>query len=190
VSKINRGFTLIELVVVIIVLGILTIIAAPKFFDLRTDAEVSVLKGMQGGLKSARDLVAAQIALRPENLQDRNREYVLENGTVIKARGEYPDGRWEDSFDQIVDFDSVTFVESNQCTENNSSTAWCVREKNRGWFSRRGYGSERGRGFVIFPQGNNVNNDKCYVYYFTPNRGNVVGLGTLPIAEFDLADCS
>ncbi|WP_272931635.1 type II secretion system protein [Shewanella sp. KX20019] len=192
-SKIYRGFTLIELVVVIIILGILAVIAAPKFIDLRSDAELSVLKGMQGSLKSTRDLVAAQIALRPENLSSNNRSFTLDSGENIEVRGEYPDGRWSSTFAHIVDFDSVTNLASgNECPESHP-TAWCVREKGRNWFNNRGYSSERGRGFVIFPQGNSIgnnNDEKCYLYYFTPNRNNVVGLGTQPIVELDLTDCS
>ncbi|WP_269902802.1 type II secretion system protein [Shewanella nanhaiensis] len=48
----NQGFTLIELVVVIIILGILAVTAAPKFINLSSDAQASTLKGMAGAMKS------------------------------------------------------------------------------------------------------------------------------------------
>lgn len=190
VIKRKAGFTLIELVVVIIVLGILAVIALPKFVNFRSDADTAVLKGMQASLKSARDLVAAQIALRPENLNNAQSRFTLEDGQSIRVRGHYPDGRWNNTFSRLVEFDGVSYITSNQCTEANSDTPWCARNRGLGWFTQRGYTtSTTGRGFIIFPQGNNLNNDRCYLYYFNPNDNNVTEMGQLPSVKLDLSGC-
>ncbi|MFT7006804.1 MAG: MSHA pilin protein MshA [Colwellia sp.] len=56
----QKGFTLIELVVVIVILGILAVTAAPKFIDLTGDAKGSVIEAVKGSMNSAADLAHAK----------------------------------------------------------------------------------------------------------------------------------
>jgi len=53
----SLGFTLIELVVVIVILGILAAFAAPKFISLEGDARTSSINGLAGAIKSSTSLV-------------------------------------------------------------------------------------------------------------------------------------
>lgn len=51
--KKQAGFTLIELVMVIVILGILAAVAIPKFIDLTSNAQTAAINGLAGSLSAA-----------------------------------------------------------------------------------------------------------------------------------------
>ena len=67
--KKQHGFTLIELVLVIVILGILAATAAPKFIDISSDASKSVLQGVKGSLESGIQMARVKAIIDGVNLE-------------------------------------------------------------------------------------------------------------------------
>jgi len=64
----KKGFTLIELVMVIVILGILAAVAVPKYFDLQAQAKTAAEKGVVGGVRAGITTYFAQNKAYPSNL--------------------------------------------------------------------------------------------------------------------------
>ncbi len=64
-KKVQHGFTLIELVMVIVILGVLAAVAIPKFVDLKGDAQAAAVQGVAGGISSASSVNYAARSVNP-----------------------------------------------------------------------------------------------------------------------------
>lgn len=89
--KKQGGFTLIELVVVIVILGILAVTAAPKFLNLQDDAKVSAVKGLAGAMKGAAGITYGKAAVAGQEAASSATITIpgTENGEVTTVFG-YP----------------------------------------------------------------------------------------------------
>ena len=87
VNNAQQGFTLIELVAVIVLLGVLAVTALPRFMDLRGDARQAVMESMQGSLQGAATQVYAKALIQDSLARE---DTVDDNGTLIDTRFGYP----------------------------------------------------------------------------------------------------
>ena len=86
--KRSAGFTLIELVIVIVILGILAVTAAPKFLNLQGDARESTLKGMKAAMESSASIVYSKAAIK--GLETATSGSVSSGSTTITIANGYP----------------------------------------------------------------------------------------------------
>jgi MSHA pilin protein MshA len=60
-SRQQSGFTLVELVIVIVILGLLAATALPRFINITSDARLASVQGIAGGIRGAVSLAKAQV---------------------------------------------------------------------------------------------------------------------------------
>ena len=66
----NEGFTLIELVIIIVILGVLAAVAVPKYLDMKRDSEKGAADGLIGAMRSALNIYFSNYILKGGKLSN------------------------------------------------------------------------------------------------------------------------
>ncbi len=126
--KRNQGFTLIELVIVIVILGLLSATAIPKFISLKSDAVLSTMDTLVGVIESADQLVYMKAAILGE--QDAPSATITIDGKEVDIVYGHPAGS-ADGIVKVIENNAVEYINNGEAdgywysrASTNANNAW------------------------------------------------------------------
>ena len=161
------GFTLIELVIVIVVLGILAVTAMPRLINLQTDARIAALNGLKGGMQSAADMVYP-IAIK-EGLTSVSSTTISIEGDPVSIAYGYPAAFSRQTWSKLIE---ATFADA---IHNSNDPA--------DWYFHNPGGGDEDNSIRFMPKSRIKPSDNCYLIYSEATETDV------PHFEFVTSGC-
>ncbi|GEA62385.1 type II secretion system protein [Vibrio comitans] len=176
-KKTIKGFTLIELVAVLILITIIAVVAAPKFINLSSDARTNTMKMVAAAMRASADQVKFQAQI--QGVQNGDVELESIGRTVVVYSG-HVKGHWRDAWQHILDIGKV--IEWTNVRQT------CTKHDICGVGNQTGYNipsfphpedlsGQRGL-VLVWPEGYQIA-DLCYSYYYNPQNGEEPIIGTV-----------
>ncbi len=159
------GFTIIELVIVIVILGILSVTASAKFITLQRDARISALQSLKG------EMIGAMNQLHPKTIlagiDTQASGAITIEGNVIEIAYGYPKALANQTWNKLM---NQEFIDS-QFNDTTPSE----------WY----FHNDTSKAFITFMhRSKKYSNDNCHIKY-----SEAINENTLPIFEFVSTGC-
>lgn len=113
--KKSAGFTLIELVIVVVILGFLAVTAIPRFIDLSEQAQQANIEGMAGGFATGISLARAQWEAEARPRDAANNNFVNYDGTELSLTSEDVANSVRPGY--VLGLTTITSISSVNCLE-------------------------------------------------------------------------
>jgi len=175
ISMKQQGYSLIELIALIVILRILTTTVLPKFLDLSSDTKIASLESMKGALASGSKTVFLKAIVDKQAIGATS---ITVGMHTIKLYNGYPTGWWDASMRYIVGLEDIAHAQNRTTV---CEQEWCGKGDQTSLPSgiTTTYPTVIGK---VYPKGYSFD-DECGVYFINYRDG------SNPVIELESSDC-